>query len=429
MTAAAPPPKAKLPRISRLPRLPALAWIVLGFFASYLLFFLWPTFGGRVMAFPVYLDAIDPIGWDLSQMLSYSRNWLAGGTPYIGENLYPPLATMMLSPLTLLDPKMAYRALLTATVLAYTALVVLLPSLFRPGRPSSAVVLLFAVTGLISYPLQFELERGQFNVLASACLLLGVYLFHRRPHLRLLSYVLFVISVQLKVYPLALLPLFVDDWSSWRSSLPRLMGLIGVNIACLLALGPRTFADFVPAIQRQLVDPGIWIGNHSAKSFAEQAAPAVSGWIQAAILGLVGACLAVGIWRAIGGGRKGPDSYLALTCMIAALIVPSVSHDYTLSLLAAPAVAFLTDLEDKEAPATGGWMRAGCLVAFGLAYSALLVSYTGRVSLPGLSTVVPAVLTQNALPFLLLVLLSASGLALLERPRKARGTASDRLEP
>ena len=57
------------------------------------------------------------------------------------------------------------------------------------------------VTGLTSHGLQFELERGQFNVVAISLCLLAVYIFHYQVKYRHFGYLLFLVAVQLKVYP------------------------------------------------------------------------------------------------------------------------------------------------------------------------------------------------------------------------------------
>jgi len=171
------------------------------------------------------------------------------------------------------------------------------------------------------------------------------------------------------------------------------------------------FADFITAIQRQAIDPYIWVGNHSALSFATKASPGPATGLQVSILILVGLVLATSLGRAIARRRRGPDAFLLLACAVGAQVIPSVSHDYTLALLAAPAVAFLTSHDGKARSGWGALVQAGWLVTFAFAYAAILFSFINRASFPFIGSAIPAFVTQNALVWILLMLLSGTGLA------------------
>ena len=75
------------------------------------------------MEFPAYVPAIDPIGVDLQQMLSYSDSlFTARQTPYIGFNLYPPLASVLFIPLLTVEFSLAYKIVTLVNVLSITCL-------------------------------------------------------------------------------------------------------------------------------------------------------------------------------------------------------------------------------------------------------------------------------------------------------------------
>jgi hypothetical protein len=400
--------------VSRITSLSPLIWILSGFLLSYLSFFVRPIFRGNAMHFPAYVPALDSIGYDLAQMLTYSSHWLERGpSPYIGANLYPPLASVTFSPLTFLPFTTAYRVILLATVVSFVFSCTLFPLLVFPRRDGSPLLPMFLVTGLLSYGLQFELERGQFNVVAVACTFLGIYLLHRRPRLRLLSYLLFTLSIQLKIYPVIFTPMFVEDWAAWKSRLPRIVGILALNIAGLFVLGPRTFHDFLAAVARQMADPYIWIGNHSAMSFAVQLLPSRARPLELAILCLFGACFAFAVGLCLARRLKGPDPYLLLVCTVGALVIPSVSHDYTLPLLVAPVAIFLDAQRVLKGPSRFIFVRPLMLTTLTFAYSAILFSYTNRGSFPLIGHNIPPIVTQNSLPAILVVLLSATALVAL----------------
>ena len=112
---------------------------------------------------------------------------------------------------------------------------------------------------------------------------LAIWIYHYRNRYRFLAYILFILSVQLKVYPLIFIVMFVADWQAWKNNIKRLAGLIAANFALFFVLGPGLFVDFVKALLSQTTDPGVWTGNHSIHSFVtlyfKLASDAGWGWV------------------------------------------------------------------------------------------------------------------------------------------------------
>ncbi len=399
---------------------PLVTWVFLGFLVVYLLFFIRPIFfSAPTMQFFKYLPAEKSIGVDLGQILSYSRSWFIDKqSPYIGNNLYPPLASVLFTPLLFVSFASAYRIITLITLAGFVGMTVGLPLwIAREWRVASMLVLIL-FTGLFSYGLQFELERGQFNVLAVSLCFLGLWIFHARPRVRLLAYILFIISVQLKVYPLIFIVLFIQDWQDWKNNLKRMAGLVLANIALLFILGPQVFLDFIKGITSQTTDPAVWTGNHSAASFiadlAEMARLQGTQWPERALslarlflLVLVVLLVFYVLVRAYRQKKAGLDPYLFLACTIGALVIPPVSHDYTLPILAAP-VAYLFSSssfwERQDAPRQR-ILFIELIFIFAAAYASTLFSYTNK----------PPVINNN-FPALLIILLIA---AVLTMPVKA----------
>ncbi len=133
------------------------------------------------------------------------------------------------------------------------------------------------VTGLLSYGFQFELERGQFNVIAASLAYLAVWIYHSGRGSELWAYVLFSLSVQMKLYPLVFIVMFIRDWRDWKSNLSRLSLLALANFGLFFVLGWRVFLDFVSAVRLVSVRmDAISISNHSIHSFITQAAGIVA---------------------------------------------------------------------------------------------------------------------------------------------------------
>jgi hypothetical protein len=207
------------------------------------------------------------------------------------------------------------------------------------------------VAGMFSYGLQFELERGQYNVLTVMLCLTAVYIFHFHYRFRFIAYLLFSLSVHLKVYPAIFLLMFIRDWMDWRGNARRFTGIILFNILLFFILGYRVFLDFLNAISLQVATPSWnWNGNHSIQAFVfnlmkdgyHVLAPDVldalrpySSLISLLLLAVFAICLLVLLVSAYRQTESGLNPYLLMACTVGALTIPT-SNDYTLSFLTAP---------------------------------------------------------------------------------------------
>lgn len=392
----------------RIPDPPVLAWILIGFLASYLLFYLLPIFLNpkQAMFFPRYLPAAKTIGFDLAGTLSYSKSWLIEHhTPYIGANQKPPLASVLFSPLVFLPFQDAYLIITLCTLAGYGVCTLWFPILAGGSRRISPCLLLLSATGLLSYGFQWELERGQFDVIAMTLALGAVALFYRHPRFRLASYVLLTLSIQLKVYPAILIIAFVEDWRNWKKELVRILAILGVNFACLFVLGPRVFLDFVAAIRGYIVSFDPFVGDHSVASFAINLFPSHPRYLELGLLALFALCFVYAVYVSHARRWPGLDPYLLLACCVGALIIPSISNDYTLPILVPAAAMFFERLQIANKGRIRAGLGAFMLVLMSFAYSSTLFSYTNKASLP--------FLIENNLPALFLVLLTATALVAL----------------
>lgn len=402
-----------------------LTWILLGFLISYLFFFVRPIFlTSQFMQFPEYVPAKGFIGEDLLQMLSYSESWLiAKQTPYIDRNLYPPLASVLFTPLLGMEFSTAYKIVTIVNVFLYIMMTLVLPLQISKARQISPVLILIFITGLFSYGFQFELQRGQFNVMAMAACFTAIWIFHSHKNHRYLAYILFTISIQLKVFPAIFIVMFVSDWHDWKQNIKRFVGLGAVNFALLFILGPSVFVDFLRAIKAQSVNPSIWNGNHSIRSFVTSVSNTASehgwtwvndhsGWVQFALLVIIAVCIFLIMIQAHRQKQNGVNSHLLLVCTIGALLIPPVSHDYKLSILAAPVAILFSDMSSFSE----GVIRSRrhiiiMILVFTLsaAYSTTLFSYTNK----------PLMLANN-LPALFTMLLATTCLSIMSGPNPLR---------
>jgi hypothetical protein len=324
-------------------------------------------------------------------LIELAKGWFfEGQSPYYLQ-FYPPLTYVFFAPLLLISSYPALFKFFTFLTLAsYVGLAFALPQKIVVKEKMS-FVLLFFLTGLVSYGLQFELERGQYNVFTFLLCMLSIYIFHYHPRFRIFAYLLFSLSVQLKLFPAIFIVMLVDDWRNWKNILRRFIGIGIFNFMLLLAMGHKIFFEFVSAASNQMKmttsDWG-WNGNHSIKSFVRTLGKDGLGILELntltfvqqnselisyLLLVIVLTCIVAGILLSRLRNENGIDSYLLLLCTIGALTIP-ISNDYTLPLLAAPMALFFSDLPEIK----GVWSRllsSALVISISFAYSSMLIPF------------------------------------------------------
>jgi len=372
--------------------LPVIVWALIGFLLVYVLFFISPMFLNdtlRMRYFNTYLPDRFPVGNDLIAVLDLAKGWFFEGRSPFSVQFYPPFTYIFFAPLLLVGNYPALFASFTLfSIGCYFILTFILP-IKLVGMKNLPVILLFFLTGLISYGFQFELERGQYNVLTFLLCLLAIYIFHNYKKHRLIAYLLFSLSIQLKIYPAIFIVMFVDDWQDWKTIICRFAGIGIFNFLLLFIMGGKMFLEFINSVATQIATPGWgWNGNHSVKAFAGLFANDGLGMISPNALGklqdnpgpistlLLLLFLAAFVFAVVMFHLKkepGIDMYLLLTCMIGALIIP-VSNDYTLSILTAPMALFLGNLPEIK---NSRYKLTSILLILGIAvsYSSLLIPF------------------------------------------------------
>jgi hypothetical protein len=336
--------------------LPPTVWIVITFLTMYVLFFIFPVFFSKIKIqyFVKFIpDAwVTHIGFDLDMTLGRVSRWLTTKqSPYADAYYYPPITLLIFAPLLVFGYPVYYKISTIITLLSYFVSTGLIPFLISPKRNYN-LVLLFFIAGLFSYGFQFELERGQYNVITFAICLLAIYLFHYHPKFRYFSYILFSLSVQLKLYPVIFTVMFITDWRDWKNNVKRIAGLGIFNFSLLFILGYQMFIDFVRNITGTQLDfQSSRLEDLSIKGFVYNLTGDGFGLIPAnrlthladyatlienAILVVCGLCLISVIIHAYVHKLNGLNPYLLGICTVEALIVPSASVDYKLPLIIAP---------------------------------------------------------------------------------------------
>ncbi len=416
--------------IEQVINLPVITWVLIGFLIIYVLFFVWPMFFNstlRMNYLRLYVPDRYPIGGDLIAVLESLQGWFSENqSPYTFQ-FYPPFTFTFFAPLLLIDNySVLYKLFTLFTIVSYCLLTLILPTKIVDKKNLPLILLLF-LTGLISYGFQFELERGQYNVFTFLLCLWSIYIFHYHPKYRLFAYLLFSLSVQLKLYPAIFIVMLVDDWKAWKSILMRVAGLALFNFFLFFIMGYRIFLDFFHSVTNQLAPTGwTWIGNHSIKAFVFNLTKdgfriigtntleklrQNSGLIETCLLLIFAVLLVTAILIAYTRNRPGIDPYLFIACMIGALILP-ISNDYTLSILTAP-VALALSIIPEPKDISRKLISIAMILGISIAYAFVLIPFKYK----------PYSL-RNAFPALFLLLIFFTILNLM-RSKNAETPAAD----
>ena len=251
--------------------------------------------------------------------------------------------------------------------------------------------MLVFVTGFASYGLQFELERGQWNLIAFTFCLSAVYLFHSHPRLRWLAYLFFTFSVQLKLYPAIFVFALVEDGSDWKNNLKRFVGLGLVNLLALFMFG---LSPVLNTINYMVQSEASHVGrpfNLSISSFIQQILSLRSLphkriilWLQANswlpqffLFAFFVVCFVIILRQAYKTKSKGLNPSLFLACTLGACLIPALSFDYKLSFLPAAVMLLLPVLRSLEQAGSRVFIIFLTLL-FSIAYSSLLYSYANK---------------------------------------------------
>ena len=364
----------------------SLKYVLAGFLITYMLFFICPVFlnSAHLMQYYAVVPRETPIGIDFKQALIHCEElFIAKTSPYTGSSLFPPLTYIIFGPFIAVDLPTAYLIITIISIICYIFITFLFPFLAN-RKPVTPLLMLIFISGMFSYGFQFEVERGQFNVISMFLSLSAVLIYHNYHRFRYLAYCLFSIGVQFKIYPAIFIFMFVRDWKDWKNNIKRFLGLGAFNFALLFALGPRIFVDFVMRVKIHMIEPFIWIGNSSIKSFTTLAASTKFSWwakedsglAQFLLFAFVTVCIFLIIIQAYRQNQNGINPYLLLACTIGAVVIPSESHDYKLSILVAPvALLFHSGFLNKSA-GNRLWPLISLLIfLFSVAYSTTLYPY------------------------------------------------------
>lgn len=299
--------------------------VIVSFLLAFFIGFIYPVFFySNEMFFPQYVPANSQLGSDLNQTIAMAKN------PSIV--LYSPLAKIIFNLFNKLSAGLAFKII---TVISITLLLLLcykiIPQL--AGKNNFFISTFFLVTILMSYGFQFELERGQWNLICIFLIFYSLLLFKNGN--KNISILFFSLAVHLKVYPLIFILLFIDNKNSWKQNLIFFMKILIINSILLFIMGWDSLMIYIKSYIEFTTKPYVWIGNHSIAAFVNKIAEHYLDIKYLAQILLLAYMLCLFIVVLISFKLKLTffNKYLLFLLMVGALIIPSVSHDYTLPLI------------------------------------------------------------------------------------------------
>ena len=363
--------------------------------------------------YPDIIPYIKPIGTDFREGYYYpSKVLLEGKSPYVDYNLnYPPFSAVFSIPFTLLDVDTAY---LVAACLIFALNIgsvglglsiarrVFTPSPGKAGTNEelslspitvhATLVAQMAAFGVTSYGFLFSVERGNLDAFPLFFSLLALWLLARSTASAKelwVSTLLIGIAAHLKIYPAALFVLV-----AWKYGRKSLLPILLVNIVLFFCAGIPQAVQFFQQIVTYSANPFIWVGNHSAVSFAHYVNSYLGEHLGIQLPSLLFYLLPValwtlGIWKLWRKGFSPANlTWLYLLTVPLLCLIPSVSHDYKL-VIHTPAFAMLLY-----------WLLAGPWAGQIRQFVGLLI-LLALLFLIGRSPVLLPTLLKNKYPFIL----------------------------
>ena len=298
-------------------KITAFGVILIAFFIDFLIFNIYPTYMKSQKMNVYSVPAMKRVGDDLKFSIAYSYKIC----------LYSPLTNVFFKIASKFYDKYIYCIVLLITIVSvFLYFYCIMP---RLTYITDELKVFSLITLLFSLNFSFELERGQWNIIAFVLFMFAIYLANKNIWV---AYLLAAILVHLKLYPLIFSILFIQDYYNLKKSIYK---LIPFFIICFLLFFIQGFHSFISycSVLRSL--SGNWEGNHSIISYVTLAKFPYSAFIF--LLGfylimLISILLIVHMRKTKSDQRIEPHVFIIV--IIGSLIIPGLSHDYKLNLLA-----------------------------------------------------------------------------------------------
>ena len=320
---------------------------LLGYLFSYVVTYVRYTYfaGSETMRFPTDMLVMSPPCNDLYVSAKYAIQTLHAGTIKGVPFVYSPLFVVIYSPLSLFEFTTLRWMSFISIIVCYCCIAFIFPKFWKGSALTSPTALLIIFTGFLSYGMRFELERGQWNVQTLLLCFAGLALKDsKNPWVVFISYLLFSISVHLKLYPLLFVIGFIIPDEGWIKNIKRLVTLGLLNVMLLFVMGAGFLKEYFHTLTQYAGEPSVWISNISLYAYIVQ----ITNYTHVGIGGLkvlnnlyiilFFGTLALGLSK----GIRGDNSIILFLIAIGATLFPTVSFDYKIVLITLCAAFFFS---------------------------------------------------------------------------------------
>ena len=322
--------------------------IFVGFIFSYILLYIGPTFflGAEEMRSGPDIPTIIPIGADLVRNAKRCTVLLSPSGDVSSTLNFTPFWVLLFGMMGKLSDTTGRLLFAGASLLSYICSCLYLPRWFSGNTHFSRVSIFVMTVGLTSYGLQFDLERAQWNLpTIFLCLSAVVLSQHADRKQRLFGYFIFTVAIHLKLWPIFFAICFIRPTDGWRANVKRQLGLLLLNFSFLFVLGPWFFLKYITSIGSTIsASKNFWSGNHSIASFSYIMNERFGNGFTVAItfycISLI--CFATLLTITFLKNHRRVDPFVILTCTLAAMLLPNISHDYKLVILTVTMSVFFT---------------------------------------------------------------------------------------
>jgi len=293
--------------------------IGLAYFAAYFLFFFIPTFCVKdSMSFFEGVPKAKNLGLDFFATLKMSLSEYSIPYSPLGKLIFPILANSKWG------NNFYFITVITLISSSFSIALVALMSKIENKWLFFCMLILY----LTSYGFLFEIERGQWNILAISLVLAAVYF--SRKDMIIFPALLFGLAVSLKLYPILFAPALIKDYSKIKESLKMALAVCVSNAVLFLILGLSIFKWYVRIMTKYSDIRTSWIGNHSLTSFN-----IIYGytWIKPYVVVLLMFMIAWIVYKNYKNHLNNSLPHLLSILALTSCLLPSVSHDYKLSIL------------------------------------------------------------------------------------------------
>lgn len=384
--------------------------LLIGLLVPYFWFGMLPVYflGAPFMRVQPEFPTIHPIGVDMVMNVSrcgellfqYHHNW--------DQVVFSPFYVLVFGLASKIPIEYIRLAVAIMSVTSLGVICFLVPYLIDRTKQRFGISLLIFSISLFGYGIQFDLERGQWNLPVLLCAMVGILGIRSQTSIvRHMGLLLFTVAIHLKIWPIFLIFTFWDPLRNKHYNLNNFLILIMYNIAFLFAIGPHNAMNFIEVLTCKVSSyNNNGITNHSIMSFLHLMKQKFATGPMFTTMTIAVPLLAFG-GTLFGYFSRMRNGYIAtiLSSIIISMLFSTISHDYKLVLLTAGIAMFFSLYEflDEFAP----WRQkteACLLVIIAIAYHCTLFGMWRKrlVSFPPSNT-----------PLLILILIAISVLVLL----------------